>query len=51
MKFSKEDDTDSNDDEDDYWCGYCEAETGEKMEVEYLASECPNGHDLSDDWE
>ena len=47
--FSQEDETESHE-EDEYWCSYCQAENDTKVMVEYLAEECPNGHDLSGDW-
>lgn len=47
--FRSDDDTDTEDD-DTFWCSYCEAEGEGQVEVEYLAPECPNGHDLSGDW-
>jgi len=47
--FGKQDETESEE-EDDYWCGYCEQENGEKVKVDYMDSECPNGHDLSGEW-
>lgn len=47
--FQKDDGTEKPE-EDDYWCSVCESEGNGKVEVEYLAEECPNGHDLSDAW-
>ena len=50
LDFLGEDDTEEGDD-DEYWCGFCESEDGEKVAVEYMAEECRNGHDLTGEWE
>lgn len=42
---------DETPDEDEYWCEHCMNEEGEKVFIEYMADECPNGHDLSGAWE
>jgi len=47
--FEQDDETEKPE-EDTYWCAYCEAENDSRVEVEYLADSCPNGHDLTGDW-
>lgn len=49
LSFDQEDDTEY-DENDDYFCYYCKQEYGEKVKIEYMADECPNGHDLTGDW-
>lgn len=47
--FSTADQTEKEE-EDDYWCAYCENEGEGRVPLDYMQEECPNGHDLSGDW-
>ena len=49
LSFDREDSTEY-DKEDDYFCAYCRQEGNGEVKVDYLADECPHGHDLSNDW-
>lgn len=49
FNFGNKDETEVDDD-DEYWCQYCQSENDEKVFVEYMTDECPNGHNLTGDW-
>jgi len=49
FNFDGEDETEEEED-DEYWCAYCQEESDKEVSVDYMQEECPNGHDLSGDW-